>query len=386
MMQRNWFIISGFILLLLFGTVSEVRGQSFTQWAITASASSEYGSTDWSAQQALGKPDVYPNYVDSAYAWAPAYKNNGLQWIELGFLEAVYVECVEIYETYGPGAVVKVELIDETGGSHLVWEGIEEQAATTARVASIKNSLVTAPCNKVRITLDTEVTGGWNEIDAVSITGSYESPWPLAQGSDDAILQWASSAKASSQFREDRWTPGHMTGRPDVYPRYGDYDTAWVASASDGGQEWVELFYDEAVYVNRIDVYETHNPGAIVKAELIDETGRNHVIWEGRAGAAPEESRVFMIENTSTNVPARRVRLVLQTDQVPGWNEIDAVCLIGTRTMDQGQVPTDPLAQLASIVLRLERAVERGKENRLADSAFLQELDQILQQLSSIRF
>jgi hypothetical protein len=177
-----------------------------------------------------------------------------------------------------------------------------------------------------------------------------------------------------------------MTGRPDVYPRYGDYDTAWVASASDGGQEWVELFYDEAVYVRRVDVYETHNPGAIVKAELIDETGRNHVIWEGRAAAAPEESRVFMIENTSTNVPARRVRLVLQTDQVPGWNEIDAVCLIGTRTMDQGQVPTDPLAQLASIVLRLERAVERGKENRLADSAFLQELDQILQQLSSIRF
>jgi hypothetical protein len=77
-----------------------------------------------------------------------------------------------------------------------------------------------------------------------------------------------------------------MTGLPDVYPRYGDYDRAWTASMPDGGQKWVELFYDEAVYVRRVDIYETCNPGAIVKAEIIDETGRAHVIWEGRAEAA----------------------------------------------------------------------------------------------------
>ncbi len=91
------------------------------------------------------------------------------------------------------------------------------------------------------------------------------------------VVQWASGgAKASSQYREDRWTPEQMTGIPDVYPKYGDYDTAWVASTSDGGgEEWVELYYDEAVYVKRIDVYETCNPGgAIVKAGIIDETGR----------------------------------------------------------------------------------------------------------------
>jgi hypothetical protein len=77
---------------------------------------------------------------------------------------------------------------------------------------------------------------------------------------------------------------------------------------------------------------------------------------------------------------------VLQTDQVPGWNEIDAVCLIGTRTMVQEARAMDPLELLASIILRLGRAVERGREERLADPAFLEGLEQILRGLSTISF
>ncbi len=384
-MRRNWFAILLFAVLILFGTVYEVQGQSFTQWAMTASASSEYGSGDWSAKQMLGRPDFYPNYGDSGYAWAPAYRDDGLQWVELGFAEAVYVERVEIYETFNPGAIVTIGLVDTTGRSHVIWEGTGGFAGTTARVFSVKNGIVTVPCKGVRITLDTDSVSGWNEIDAVSITGSHNSPWPQAQGASDMVVQWASGAKASSQYREDRWIPEQMTGIPDVYPKYGDYDTAWVASTSDGGEEWVELYYDEAVYVKRIDVYETCNPGAIVKAEIIDETGRTHVVWGGRAQVAPEESRIFSIDNINVDIPARHVRLVLQTDQVPGWNEIDAVGLIGTRTMMQEPRAMGPLEQLASVILRLGRAVERGREERL-DSAFLQELEEIVRELSTISF
>ena len=385
-MQRNWWMISLLAVLVLFGTVGEVQGQSFTQWAVTAAASSEYGNWDWSAQQMLGQPNVYPNYGDNRYAWAPAYRNNGLQWAQLGFSEAVYVDTVEIYETFNPGAIVRIELADTTGHSHVIWEGKGGSAGTSARVFSVKNGIVTVPCDGIRITLDTDTVSGWNEIDAVSITGSRNSPWPQALGQSDMVSQWASGAKASSQYRQDQWTPEHMTGLPDVYPRYGDYDKAWTASMPDGGQEWVELFYDEALYVRRIDIYETYNPGAIVKAEIIDETGRAHVIWEGRAEAAPQESRIFSIDNAKVDIPARRVRLVLQTDQVPGWNEIDAVCLIGTRTLMQELRAMDPLELLASIILRLGRAVERGREERLADPAFLEELEQILRELSTISF
>ncbi|MGI6149502.1 MAG: hypothetical protein GX195_06645 [Firmicutes bacterium] len=358
-MTRDWWMIALLVGLCLFGTVGEAYAQSLTQWAVTASASSEYGSGDWSAKQMLGQPDFYPNYGDSGYAWAPAHGNNGLQWVELGFAEAVYVDRVDIYETFNPGAIVRVELIDTTGRWHLVWEGTGGSAGTTARLFSVRNGIVTVPCQRVRITLDTDSVSGWNEIDAVSITGSHTSSWPDAQAEAAMVIQWASGAKASSQYRVDRWTPECMTGQPDVYPKYGDYDQAWTASTPNGGWEWVELFYDEAVYVQRIDVYETYNPGAVVKVELIDETGTVHVVWEGRAQLAPAESRIFSIDNTKVDIPARHVRLVLQTDQVPGWNEIDAVCLIGARTTVQEPRPVDPRQRLASSLQRSIRILRR---------------------------
>lgn len=386
-MGRNLGKILFLTALFLLGAVCAAQGQSLTQWAITASASSEYGSGDWSAKQMLGEPDFYPDYGDSGRAWAPAHQNAGLQWVELGFAEAVYVERVDIYETFNPGAIVKVELVDTTGRWHLIWEGTEGRGGTAgARVFSVKNGIVTVPCARVRITIDTDSVSGWNEIDAVSITGSYTSPWPQAQGEVNMVIQWASGAKASSQYRQDRWTPEHMTGKPDVYPKYGDYDKAWTAAYSDSGEEWVELFYDEAVYVQRIDVYETHNPGAIFRTEIIDETGRTYVIWEGTAQAAPQESRIFSIDNIKVDLPARRVRLVLRTDKVPGFNEIDAVCLIGSRTMVRETRTLDPAQQLAAIILRFGRSVERGREEKLADSAFLQELEDILRELSQISF
>lgn len=385
--MKKLFLIVGLAAMLLLAGVTEVNGQSFTQWAVTASASSQYGSEDgdWSAKQLVGQPDVYPKYGDDRLAWTPNNMNNGRQWIEVGFREAVYVELVEIYETFNPGAVVKVELIDEKGGSHLIWEGSAAPLASTARIFSVKNTFVAMRCKGVRVTLDTDSVPGWNEIDAVSITGSYNSPW-LGQGRSEEIIQWASGAQASSQYREDRWAPEQMTGRSDVYPRYGDHDTAWAASTQNGGEEWVELFYDEVVYVRRIDVYETCAPGAVVKAELFDEQGRAHMIWQGQAIAAPPKSRVFMIENKNVDVPSRHIRLVLRTDQVPGWNEIDAVAIIGTRTLVESPVAKDPLTQLAAIILRLEEAISRGKADRSANPAYLQELEQILEELTSLRF
>ena len=53
-MHKNSLMIALLAVLIVFGTVCEVQGQSFTQWAITATASSEYGGGDWSAKQMLG--------------------------------------------------------------------------------------------------------------------------------------------------------------------------------------------------------------------------------------------------------------------------------------------------------------------------------------------
>ena len=56
--------------------------------------------------------------------------------------------------------------------------------------------------------------------------------------------------------------------------------------------------------------------------------GRSTVLWEGEPRSATEP-RWFVPPLAETNASIRTVRLTLNTDAVAGWNEIDAVELIG---------------------------------------------------------
>jgi hypothetical protein len=141
------------------------------------------------------------------------------------------------------------------------------------------------------------------------------------------VRQWAAKASASTEYSNPRWAASQATGPPNTAAA-GDHDTAWAPREEDGGEEWLELRYAKPVVPTLIRIHETFNPGAVVKVEAGDERGSWKVIWQGRAAAPEEKIRWFEVK------PARRVatftlRLTLDSNAVPGWNEIDAVELIG---------------------------------------------------------
>lgn len=139
-----------------------------SQWAMQAEASSEYGRPSWSAARATGAPDVQA-CRDDARAWASA-RGNGIAWLELYYSEAVFATEVRIYQTLGRGGIVRVLLLDEDGGEHLVWEGTE-QVQPCPGVLTVSLSRASYLTNGVRIELDESRTGFWNEIDAVELVG-----------------------------------------------------------------------------------------------------------------------------------------------------------------------------------------------------------------------
>jgi len=89
----------------------------------------------------------------------------------------------------------------------------------------------------------------------------------------------------------------------------------------------LNLDYSNQVYLAEVRVRETYNPGAISKVVAVLPNGQEQVIWEGvtEPGEAPIE-KVFPV---SGNVYAKGVKVYLDTRRVPGWNEIDAVELVG---------------------------------------------------------
>jgi hypothetical protein len=123
------------------------------------------------------------------------------------------------------------------------------------------------------------------------------------------------------------WAAGHATGEPDTLG-HGDIQTAWASKGPDMGEVWLELDYDEAVRPEAVRVHETYNPGAVARVESKGADGRWEVLWEGTAPAPANQSAWFE-PRLSAGTRTRSIRLVLDTNRVAGWNEIDAVELVG---------------------------------------------------------
>jgi hypothetical protein len=123
------------------------------------------------------------------------------------------------------------------------------------------------------------------------------------------------------------WGPEQIEGEPDTQG-FGDITTAWASGSQDDQVEWLELGYGEAVVPEEIHVYETYNPGALSAIVGITEDGRNVQLWRGRDPTQPGSgggiSKIRVRERAAVN----RLRLTIQSDHVPGWNEIDAVGIV----------------------------------------------------------
>lgn len=141
----------------------------FGQWAASATASSEYDISDYSAMQAAGPPNTY-EYGDRATAWVSDHANDGAEWLELVYATPVYATQVRVRESFHCGAIIRVTLIDTDGLEHIIWEGTRSEI-TELNWFEVTVALTSYLTDTVRLDLDTAAILGWNEIDAVELVG-----------------------------------------------------------------------------------------------------------------------------------------------------------------------------------------------------------------------
>jgi hypothetical protein len=142
-----------------------------------------------------------------------------------------------------------------------------------------------------------------------------------------SFRQWASGAKASSEYSSPAWSAAQVIGAPNT-PGAGDQQTAWASKTEDADTEWLEVVFEKPVQPFLIRIRETFNAGAVVKVEARDPLGEWRTLWEG-AAAAREAPAWFEVRVGDAGWATREVRITLDSDAVPGWNEIDAVELVG---------------------------------------------------------
>lgn len=133
------------------------------------------------------------------------------------------------------------------------------------------------------------------------------------------------TVKVAPRIMRRSWGPEQATGAPDTMAA-GDQATAWAPLQQDAGAEWLRLEFAKAVEVAEVRIRETFNPGAIQKVVAVDD-GVERPLWEGVEEIRPAPCE-FVVP-TKGGISARSIVVHLDTARVPGWNEIDAVELVG---------------------------------------------------------
>ena len=144
----------------------------------------------WGEEQATGAPDTL-TAGDQSTAWAPAVADGGVEWLEAEFENAADLAKIVVRQTNNPGGITKIVAIGDGGVETPIWAGEDpSKGQQLADTPFAVNGAINA--KRVRVYVDTAKMPGWEEIDAVQITGR------------DGASQWAKSSKASSSYAGGR--------------------------------------------------------------------------------------------------------------------------------------------------------------------------------------
>jgi hypothetical protein len=136
---------------------------------------------------------------------------------------------------------------------------------------------------------------------------------------------------SSVQRPKRAWGPEQVIGEPDTNMA-GDIQTAWASQSQDDQDEWLMMEYAEAIVPTAVLVYETYNPGALVKVTAFKLDGTEVELWKGQDPTATDAEMGVSEIPVKVDFKTNRIRIHIASKDVPGWNEIDAV---GIRDKDK---------------------------------------------------
>lgn len=146
------------------------------QWAIEAAASSEYSSTGWSANQALGAPDSR-GCADQQTAWASLEPNDG-EYLVVRFERFVLPTQINVHVVLNPGTIAGLLVANSNFTDRFipVPNSAEGPGSPCPNVHSVNVTGIDFAIDSVIILVDQAASGNWTEIDAVELVGIPVAP------------------------------------------------------------------------------------------------------------------------------------------------------------------------------------------------------------------
>lgn len=165
-MKKFVFSLLGFA-FALFSTAQET-----VVWAAEViDVSSEFGPLEYSALQALHKPNVLPAGGQNANAWRPK-RDSKSEFIMVAFDTPIKAKQVAIAESENPGSITKVYAYDAEFNEYSLFDLTARAIPIESRLLNLFFEETPYEIKAIRVEIDGTATPGLNSIDAIGISAS----------------------------------------------------------------------------------------------------------------------------------------------------------------------------------------------------------------------
>jgi outer membrane protein OmpA-like peptidoglycan-associated protein len=159
---------------------------------------------------------------------------------------------------------------------------------------------------------------------------------------------WANKVLGySSEYRPDQY--GHayrakqILGEPNKLPAIGNSPVAWSpADAESRNEEWIKVGFSESITLSQVAIGENFNAGAIARVYVYNDTGKEFLIYKDNPAPASLRGRMLNIMTAEKIPNANAVKVVLQPDKVPGFNQLDAIAIADHQTLVEAVINLAP--------------------------------------------
>jgi len=165
--MSRFYVVVLFLLVLCFDSSAQV-----VQWASKViQFSSQLTPVQFSAEQALGKPNVLPSGGENPNAWVPD-KPNQKEFLKLGFDNPSFIRQIAIAESYNPSALSRILAYDEANVEHVIYTFNPRSVPLKGRMLNIFIETTKYKVAALRLEFDGAAVPDYYGIDAVAITDS----------------------------------------------------------------------------------------------------------------------------------------------------------------------------------------------------------------------
>lgn len=159
----------------------------------------------------------------------------------------------------------------------------------------------------------------------LALTGAAPT---LAPSGRLEVRQWAATAQATSERDAVAGGAVQAAGPPNTSD-CGDAETAWATQFPNSSAS-LTLLFPELVTPTGLYVHQTFNPGFITLITLTDIYGEEHIVYQAVPQAIGQCPLVLYVPIDDADYQSNRVTITVdQSTSAGGWNQIDAVQMIG---------------------------------------------------------